>query len=399
MLFRSAIFASAMIAVFAPAAQSSTYTQIFKFSAEIGRNPYGRPVQDKEGALYGTAHFSGPDNSGVVFKLAPPAEGKTKWTHIILHTFAGGDDGNGPVGGLVKGKSGALYGTTVVGGADNYGTVFRLIPPAEGQQDWAYKVIYSFPVGDGFPNGNLLIDETGNLYGTTSLSVFRLSPGTGDLWTASTLYTFGGGADGAGPTGGLAGNSTELYGTTRAGGGANKGIVYKLVPPESGDGLWTKEILHDFNGFDGSGPNGDLVLKNGRLFGTTAYGGDSDMGTVFEMRPPQNSHTGWKQIVIHSFAGIDGHLPYNGLTSGKNGVLYGTTVEGGEFGKHGWGVVFRLTPPTAPHGPWIEDILHSFDNKDGNSPGLPLLDKSGTLYGGTQYGSSNNTGTMFQITP
>ena len=86
------------------------------------------------------------------------------------------------------------------------------------------------------------------------------------------LYTFAGGIDGTQPTGGLAGDATALYGTTRGGGTADKGTIYRLIPPGSGAGPWTKTVLHDFRGTEGAGPNSQLIAKNGILYGGTAYG-------------------------------------------------------------------------------------------------------------------------------
>jgi uncharacterized repeat protein (TIGR03803 family) len=177
------------------------------------------------------------------------------------------------------------------------------------------------------------------------------------------------------------------------------GIAYRLTPRSSGEGPWDETVLHTFSGADGSSPNGDLILKGHILYGTTAYGGTSDFGTVYALKAPSGKHDKWRQTVIYNFSGADGHLPYNGLTKGSDGSLYGTTVEGGTIGKHGYGVVFRLTPPATGEKTWTQTVLHSFDNKDGNSPGVVLLDKSGAIYGNAQYGARDNTGTAFEILP
>ncbi len=104
--------------------------------------------------------------------------------------------------------------------------------------------------------------------------------------------------------------------------------------------------------------------------------------------------------MVYSFSGADGRLPYTALTEGKAGMLYGTTIEGGTFGKYGSGTVFSLTPPAGGQTAWTEQVLHSFDDRDdGNSPAKLMLDKIGTLYGVTQYGAGHNTGTVFQILP
>jgi uncharacterized repeat protein (TIGR03803 family) len=137
------------------------------------------------------------------------------------------------------------------------------------------------------------------------------------------------------------------------------------------------------------------------LFGTTSAGGDLDYGTVFQLVPPKHARTDWKESVIHSFSGgSDGRAPYEELTAGKLGALYGGTVGGGGFSKYGHGTIFSLTPPPVGQSMWTEQILHSFDNKhDGNSPARVWLDKSGTIYGVTQYGLRDNTGSVFQLIP
>jgi uncharacterized repeat protein (TIGR03803 family) len=379
-------------------ANAASFTTLYKFDAETGKNPTGGLLADKNGALYGTVHFFGAGGNGAVFQLVPPAPGKTKWTENILYSFAGGRDGAAPAGGLVRSADGNLFGVTVVGGSNNSGTIYMLSPSGAS---WTESVIYSFPGSDGFPIGKLLLDEKGNLYGVTQLSVMSLAPPAArqSNWTATTLYTFSTTGDGHGPTGGLLGDSSAIYGTARTGGSNDKGIVFKLTPPESGDGAWTETILYNFNGADGDGPNSDLVVRGDTLFGTTAYGGTANRGTVFELKPPKPGHSEWRHSIIYSFTGPDGRLPYNGLTLDTDGTLYGTTVEGGVFGKYSHGTVFQLVPPAQGQEAWTESVLHSFDDKDGNSPGRVLIDKSGAIYGNAQYSAGKNTGNSFRILP
>jgi uncharacterized repeat protein (TIGR03803 family) len=379
-------------------ANAASFATLYKFDAETGKNPTGGLLADKNGALYGTVHFFGAGGGGAVFQLVPPAPGRTKWTENILYSFVGGSDGDAPAGGLVRSPDGNLFGVTVVGGSNDSGTIYMLSPSGGS---WTESVIYSFPGSDGFPIGKLLLDEKGNLYGVTQQSVVRLAPPTNgqDAWTATTLYTFSAAGDGRGPTGGLLGDSSAIYGTARTGGSNDKGIVFRLTPPESGDVPWSETVLYAFNGADGDGPNSDLVAKGGTLFGTTAYGGAADRGTVFALKPPKAGHSEWRHSIIYSFTGPDGRLPYNGLTLGKDGTLYGTTVGGGVFGGYGHGTVFQLSPPAEGQKTWTESVLHSFDDKDGNSPGRVLLDKSGAIYGNAQYSAGKNTGNSFQILP
>jgi uncharacterized repeat protein (TIGR03803 family) len=380
------------------AARADTFTTIYKFDPATGENPSGGLVMDKRGALYGVLHFFGANGNGAVFRLVPPGAGQSKWTENILYSFAGGDDGAGPVSGVVRSTSGALFGTTIVGGANNAGAIYMLSPSGGS---WTESVIYSFPSSDGFPGGRLLLDAQGNLYGASQTSVIRLTPPAGrqGSWTASTICTFTADGDGRGPTGGLTGDSTALYGTTRSGGSGSQGIVFRLTPPGSGDGPWIETVLHSFSGTEGSSPNGDLVVKGGNLFGTTEHGGAADTGTVFELKKPKAGQSEWRYSMIYSFSGPDGDLPFNGLSAGKDGSLYGTTIQGGVIGKHGHGTVFRLSPPASGEKTWTEAVLHSFSDTDGNSPGLLLITKSGAVYGNAQYGARGNTGNTFEILP
>jgi uncharacterized repeat protein (TIGR03803 family) len=179
-------------------------TVIHSFSAPPssgGSSPQAGLIANKEGALYGTtsgggAVVSGTQSEGIVFKLTPPAKGQTTWTETVLHSFVGGTDGASPYAGLIADERGALYGTTSGGGTANWGTVFKLTPPAKGQTTWTETGLYSFLSGsDGaFPQAGLIADKQGALYGTTLYggsggngTVFKLTPpARGQTATADT---------------------------------------------------------------------------------------------------------------------------------------------------------------------------------------------------------------------
>jgi uncharacterized repeat protein (TIGR03803 family) len=151
-----------------------TNAVLYRFSGEYGE-PSGPLILDSTGALYGMTSLgavpaTGTPNAGIVFKLTPPGSGQTQWNETILHKFSGGSDGLGPGGALTFDKAGALYGATWLGGASGNGVVFRLKPPGGGQTQWNETVLYSFSGGsDGAnPNGSLVLDSCGTLYGTTS---------------------------------------------------------------------------------------------------------------------------------------------------------------------------------------------------------------------------------------
>jgi uncharacterized repeat protein (TIGR03803 family) len=198
-----------------------------------------------------------------VFKLTPPAPGLTRWTETVLYSFAGTGDGCIPqYGRLIFSSKGALFGTTrgttrVIGAAS--GTVFKLKPPAPGQTLWTEKVLYSFKGGsDGSqPWAGLIFDSEGALYGTTYFggpknfgTVFKLAPPAAGQteWTETVLHRFHGvaGGDGENPAGGLVFDSAgALYGTTLAGGAISLGTAFKLTPPAAGQTHWTETVLSD----------------------------------------------------------------------------------------------------------------------------------------------------------
>jgi uncharacterized repeat protein (TIGR03803 family) len=203
-------------------------------------------------------------------------------------------------------------------------------------------------------------------------------------------------ADGVSPEAGLVNVNGTLYGTTVLGGAYGPrhksggfGTVFSITPSGA------ETVLHRFTGAqDGKRPGAGLIEVNGRLYGTTAYGGRGHCtnyyhrgcGTVYSI-----STTG-EEKVLHSFTGgSDGSYPRAALTN-VNGTLYGTTTEGGALGS-GYGTVFTITPSGK------ETVLHSFGaSKDGAFPEAGLIDVNGTLYGTTTFGGRRRAGTVFRIT-
>lgn len=292
-------------------------------------------------------------------------------------------------------------------------TLFVLILAVSALAAASERIIFAFPAdgaGGNSPNGGLISDAAGNLYGVTASggayqggAVFKLSLENG-AWTETVLYNFRGGLshDGAGPASALlldkAGN---LYGTTAGGGASNNGTVFKLAP--DGRGGWTETILHAFNGNDGSLPNlAPLVEdKGGNLYGVTqgfCYRGTCENGTVFELSPESNGD--WKFTVLHSF----GHtgLPESGVIFDKAGNLYGTTVFGGPQNclvpGTGCGTVFKLTRVA---NSWKFANIHLFNYENGAYPmGALIFDSAGNLYGATNGGGgTHNGGVAFKLSP
>jgi uncharacterized repeat protein (TIGR03803 family) len=395
----------------APAAgAASKYKVLYKFAHPAnGANPQGNLIFDAAGNLYGTTYIGGARNMGTVFKLAPNQDGS--WTESVLHSF-NGSDGDEPFAGLIFDAAGNLYGTTHSGGASDLGTVFKLAPNQDGS--WTESVLHSFSGKDGDSlDAGLIFDRAGNLYGTTLLggasdfgTVFKLAPNQDGSWTESVLHSFSGSHDGSHPAAGLifdaAGN---LYGTTDSGGKLNLcegdrsgcGVVFKLTP--NADGSWTESVLHSFGvNHYGMYPQASLIFDAaGNLYGTTVRGGHVGFfgrlrcGVVFKLAPNQDGS--WTESVLHYF-GTSAALPYYGLIFDAAGNLYGTTVAGSANS----GAAFKLSPNQ--DGSWAYSLLHVFQGGPGLNPeGGLVLGSAGTLYGTTFYCTSGCNGVVYQITP
>jgi uncharacterized repeat protein (TIGR03803 family) len=362
--------------------KKSDFNVLYTFTGSGGgANSFAGLVQDANGNFYGTTIAGGSGTVGTVFKLAPNG------TETVLYNFTDGTDGGGPYGKLVLDQQGNLYGTTYAGGFHtcNCGVAFKIDP--SGQE----TVLHTFLGGDdgATPYSGLAFDKKGNLYGITNAgggacncgTVFKLAPDG----TATILHDFAGGSDGAFPfynsdlTVDKLGN---LYGVTYQGGGScNCGTIYKV------DTSGKESILYAFaDGSDGAYPVTNLLAdKSGNFYGTTRYGGSGNAGTVFKLAP-DNTKT-----VLYSFAGSgDGGAPQAGVVADKLGNLYGTTELGGG---NDAGVVFRVAPDGG------ETVLHSFSGgADGNEPyGALFAGKKKELYGTSTSGGTNGLGTVFEV--
>jgi uncharacterized repeat protein (TIGR03803 family) len=323
-----------------------------------GSFPVAPLIFDTAGNLYGTTLDGGnvSCNCGTVFKLTQNSDGG--WTETVLHRF-NFNDGSVPLS-LIFDVFGNLYGTTAAGGSSlcfhgGCGVVFKLTPQSGGR--WMERVLYTFTGGvDGEEPVGLIFDTAGNLYGTTALAgnascgcgtVFKLTPNSNGTWTENVLHSFTG-RDGAEPNGGLIFDTTgNLYGTTFGGGnddscnnGTGCGTVFKLTP--NSDGSWKYHKLHDFSANPGAIPPSGLVPDSaGNLYGTTESGRPGVDGVVFKLTP--QSGGGWAYSVLHLFSGNPAASPSGGLAVDKGGNLYGTTSGCGS-GYNCHGVVFELTP-------------------------------------------------------
>ena len=379
-----------------------------------GNTVYGGMISDAAGNLYGTTYGggtfpAGDFGAGVVYELVRQPDGS--WTEKILHDFGQGTDGRGPTAALVFDEAGNLYGATRYGGGTNCvggcGVVYELQPPATQGGSWNESVLYRFQDQGFNPQGSLVVDSVGDLFGVTQNGgevgfgiVFELVHQTGGTWNEKIVHTFRhNGTDGNYPNGITHDSSGKLYGTTSAGGANNWGTVFEISRGATGG--WGEKILYSFNnnGMDGTLPAAGVTLgADGSLCGTTSQGGLYNAGTVFRLTPSAGG--AWTESILYSFGATstDGTDPWGAVIFDSAGNIYGETNLGGTLAE---GTVFELTQSG---GSWNESVLHNFGNgTDGMFPqGNLIFDHAGNLYGtsilgGAYFGSRDNGGTVFQI--
>jgi uncharacterized repeat protein (TIGR03803 family) len=396
-----------MVVAMTIAAQAQTFTVLHNFTnGADGGEPQAGLSMDRVGNLYGTASTGGntsgvcsylpnPIGCGTVFKLSRKGSG---WVFTPIYTFSG-PDGAHPKARVIIGPDGTLYGTTYGGGGSGCngygcGTVFNLRPPATACKSalcpWTETVLYSF---QGFTDGvqptfgDLVFDGAGNLYGTTPHggqgdhgTVYKLTPSNGG-WSETVLYRFQGGHDGATPYGGVISDQAgNLWGTTAFGGTYNNGTIYQLVP--SGGG-WTENVVYNFRGGDdGANPYAGLIVDQfGNFYGAT-YGYNGTTPKVYELSPPNGS---WTFTALYSFGAGQGII--GKLAMDAAGNLYGTNYYNAPE-------VFRLTPS---NGGWT--LTGAWSGAGTNPCGNVIFDASGNLYTTAQTGGTGTVGLVFEITP
>ena len=329
-----------------------TLVTLYEFCIQTGcadgNWPVGSIVQAADGSFYGTTSTGGTHGLGTLFKITPTG------TLTTLYSFcAPGNcvDGREPGGGLVQGRNGSFYGTTMLGGFNGGGTVFEINPAGKLTTLYSFCARTNCADGDE-PSGSLLQATNGSFYGGTIFggfgfgTIFEITPG-GHL---TTLVNFDG-TDGSGPSGGLiqAANG-DLYGVTGAGGNSNDseciggcGTVFEITPAGKLTTLYNFCSLPGCS--DGSQPYGPLVQGiDGNFYGTTSdY--ETGNGNVFEITPAGTLTTLYTFCSLPNCA--DGKLPTAGLLQATNGTFYGTTSTGGE-GEDKDGTIFSLSTGLGP---------------------------------------------------
>jgi uncharacterized repeat protein (TIGR03803 family) len=399
----------AATAIASPAA--TKFKSLVGFDNANGRNPdYASVIQGLDGNLYGTTEYGGanlPCNQaqvgcGTVFQITPGGKLTT------LHSFCPPNqkvpcmDGAYPIGGVILANDGNLYGTTSGGGTHGAGIVFKIT--SAGKLTTVYNFCSQSGCVDGWdPNAPLIQGTDGNFYGVTVLGgtggcggchgggiAFRLTP-AGKLTVLHDFCT-GSCTDGANPSNPLVqGSDGNFYSVITGRSGYFDGDLFKMTL----SGKLT--VLYKFcslsNCTDGAFPVGSLTQgADGAFYGTTSGGGavsDSGSGTFYKITPAG------KLTTLHSFdyttKGNYGSLPLAGVVLGTDGNFYGTTYQGGMGCVFGCGTIFEMTPAGKL------TTLHLFDGTDGAGPYGLFQDTSGSFYGATGSGGSNNIGTVFNV--
>lgn len=365
-----------------------------------GSRPYASLVTGPDGSLYGTTGQGGSDTHcfefgcGTIFRTKPNGE------TTILHSFYNVTDGSSPLAGLLLASDGNFYGTTYIGGPLIGGTLFRI--SLKGK----FKLLHTFQragAGAWGPIGALVEGADGTIYGTTSeggtgtgLTCFvdRLGCGTVFKYTGKAgvevLHSFSGeNGGGAFPSGNLMlAKDGNLYGTTLGGGDQQRGTLYRITPA----GAVT--VLHHFDLATGADPQGGLVqAPDGALYGTAFVGGSKLGGTVYRITPAGEYN------VVHEFDYRQGNNgPVGTLLVGPRKLLYGVLFYGGDLARcwMGCGSVYSLSmggeftrlhvfSGGATDGLWPSDGLIRFGKKE--------------LVGTTQGGGSQDAGVIYTINP
>lgn len=369
--------------------------------------PVGMLLFDSAGNLYGAASLGGTSFQccGVIFELSPGTGGP--WTYDQIHVFSGGEGKpeNGPYGSMVMDSAGNIYG---VAGGGNAGEVFELSPGGSGT--WNETILYTEP-SDECCVTQAVMDSAGNLYGVVTFGanndgyIFELSQ-SGGTWTFTDIFDFNG-TNGSQPNGVTLDASGNLYGTTYYGGSSTNcqngcGVVFELT---KGSGGWSENVIYEFDGSNGAGPEANVTVDaSGNVYASATIGGKYDFGAIVQLTP---SGGGWQAHPVHDFHGYptDGAFPSTPLTI-SGGNIYGTTQSGGASSGCLVGPTVSDTGcgtafELTPSGnAWKGTLLHSFTGgPDGAFPQGLILNSSGDLFGVAIGGDIDNGGVVYELSP
>jgi uncharacterized repeat protein (TIGR03803 family) len=346
----------------------------------------GNMIRATDGNFYVVSSVGGTGR-GVIARITPDG------TLSVLHAMATNEEGYSPFTGVIQGSDGNLYGTTYLGGTEGGGVIYKVA------LDGTYTVLRSLGRDKQdavLPYGGLLQAPDGYIYGTTLRggandrgTVFRIS-NSGDF---SILHSFNG-QDGENPEGALiVGADGNLYGTTLQGGSSNRGTVFRITTSGTLTSVYSFPSLGAFNtqgqaiNATGANPRAGLLLAaDGNFYGTAYQGGPAGNGTVFRMTPAG------AVSVVHAFAGpsFGGALPLSNVTQDAAGNLYGTTEFGGYLNQ---GTAWRIDPSGQFR------LLHSFTGSllDGYKPYASLLVVDNMVHGVSFTDTTAGIGAIFKL--
>jgi uncharacterized repeat protein (TIGR03803 family) len=395
----TALFTVALTLAWAAPTTAQTFTTLASFDNTDGGAPqYMSLIQGVNGNLYGTAVGGGAHDGGVVFEVTPGGTLTTLYSFCAKTSCA---DGYLPYGGLILATNGNFYGTTELGGANSSGTVFSMT--SGGTLTTLYNFCAKTGCTDGGdPAGRLTQGTDGNLYGTTGSTPGNANYGTvfkitlsGTLTTLHSFCAQTGCPDGSDPFGGLVqGTDGNFYGTTAGGGAHGDGTVFKITSTGVLTTVYSFCALAGCD--DGTDPTEALIQgTDGNFYSTTHAGGAKNGGTVFKVT------SGGTLTTLYSFCSqpscADGEAPYAGLFQATDGNLYGTTWQGGRD----WGTAFKVTTGGAFSVLHSFCTTGNYDTcTDGINPQGGLFQATnGILYGTTYNGGSPPTsdGSVFSI--
>ena len=365
-------------------AGAQTFATLHSFNQTDGSSLYAGLVQATDGNFYGTTWEGGANGAGTAFKITPKGDFTTLYSFCKLKNCT---DGSQPYGGLIQATDGSLYGTTELGGAYGFGTVFKITTAG------TLTKLHSFNYTDGaYPVAAMIEGFDGNFYGASSQggtygngTIFKMTPQR----KLTTLHNFCAKSpcrDGSVPaTSLIQATDGDFYGTTSAGGNG-EGTAFRITP------AGTLTALHSFcsetNCADGAFPSALIEGTDGKFYGTAAEGGAYRHGTVFTI-------TGAGVLTtLHAFKFSDGRYPGSAPVQGTDGNFYGTTFRGGPSTKCvlGCGTVFVMTPDGTLA------TLYRFDSTGGSNPvGALIQATDGAFYGTTLAGGSHGDGTVFRL--
>ncbi len=380
-LFHTALILAGLVTLSAASCTGPRLRILARFDNKDGSSPNGTLITDAAGNLFGTTEYGGTNTYGTVYELSKTATGYSR-KPTTLASFTS-PYYIWPTSGAISDAAGNLFGTT-------FSSVFEIAKTDTGYDSTPTNLITFPPYGAS----GLTIDASGNLFGTMSGTVFEIEKtDTGYASTPTTLVSFN-----TNPNSLMIDASGNLFGTTYSSGASNLGTVFEIAKTDTGYAS-TATTLATFDGSNGAYPTGGLVADAaGNLFGTTLFGGTSNLGTVFEIARTDAGYANTPTTLV-SFNGANGAVPESALILDAAGNLFGTTSSGGPPVLF-YGTAFKIAKTATGYAD-TPTTLVSFDGWNGAAPrGGLIANAAGDLFGTTAgiFGTLYPNGTLFELT-